>query len=103
MFTGIVEELGTVLSREGGRFRFSGAAVLDDVTEGASIAVNGVCLTVVDWDVAGGWWEAVAVAALEPPQLLHDAREHLRAPLLGPTILAPAPGRQDGGTQEGSA
>ena len=61
MFTGIVEELGTVLAREGGRFRFSGTTVLEDVTEGASIAVNGVCLTVVEWDAAAGWWEAVAV------------------------------------------
>jgi riboflavin synthase len=61
MFTGIVEELGSVLARDGGRFRFSGAAVLDDVSEGASIAVNGVCLTVVEWDAGAGWWEAVAV------------------------------------------
>ena len=42
MFTGIVEELGTVLARDGGRFRFSARTVLEDVTEGASIAVNGV-------------------------------------------------------------
>ena len=61
MFTGIVEELGSVLARDGGRFRFSGSTVLDDVTEGASIAVNGVCLTVVGWDSAAGWWEADAV------------------------------------------
>jgi len=61
VFTGIVEELGSVLARDGGRFRFSGSTVLDDVTEGASIAVNGVCLTVVGWDSAAGWWEADAV------------------------------------------
>jgi riboflavin synthase len=61
MFTGIVEELGTVLARDGGRFRFSGSIVLGDVADGASIAVNGVCLTVVGWDAGGGWWEAVAV------------------------------------------
>jgi riboflavin synthase len=61
MFTGIVEELGTVASRDGGRFRFAATTVLDDVTEGASIAVNGVCLTVVAWDLEAGWWEAVAV------------------------------------------
>ena len=54
MFTGIVEELGTVASRDGGRFRFGCRTVLDDVTEGASIAVNGVCLTVVGWDVDDG-------------------------------------------------
>ena len=61
MFTGIVEELGQVASRDGGRFRFTATTVLDDVTEGASIAVNGVCLTVVAWDAAAGWWEADAV------------------------------------------
>lgn len=61
MFTGIVEELGTVLARSGGRFRFGCRVVLDDVVEGASIAVNGVCLTVVDWDAEAGWWEADAV------------------------------------------
>lgn len=61
MFTGIVEELGTVISREGPRLRIGASAVLDDVEMGASIAVNGVCLTVVGWDAAEGWWEADVV------------------------------------------
>jgi riboflavin synthase len=61
MFTGIVEELGTVAACDGGRFRFSCSVVLDDVEPGASIAVNGCCLTVVAFDVAAGWWEADAV------------------------------------------
>ena len=47
MFTGIVEELGTVISREGQRLRIAATTVLDDVELGASIAVNGCCLTVV--------------------------------------------------------
>ena len=50
MFTGIVEELGTVVSREGPRLRIAAPTVLDDVELGASIAVNGTCLTVVGWD-----------------------------------------------------
>ncbi len=58
MFTGIVEELGTVLSRDGGRFRFGCRTVLDDAELGASIAVNGCCLTVIDWDADEGWWDA---------------------------------------------
>ncbi len=58
MFTGIVEELGYVESRVGGRLRFGCKEVLDDVVMGASIAVNGCCLTVVDWDAEAGWWEA---------------------------------------------
>lgn len=75
MFTGIVEELGTVVSRQGPRLRLAARTVLEDVTLGASIAVNGVCLTVVGWDLADGWWEAdvveetyarTALGALEP-------------------------------------
>lgn len=58
MFTGIVEELGRVESREGPKLRLACTTVLDDVTMGASIAVNGCCLTVVDWDAEAGWWEA---------------------------------------------
>ncbi len=62
MFTGIVEEVGTVVVREdlagpGGAsavvLRIRAATVLEDVKLGDSIAVNGVCLTVtgVDGDV----------------------------------------------------
>jgi riboflavin synthase len=61
MFTGIVEELGTVVSRQGARLRIGATTVLDDVTMGASIAVNGCCLTVVAWDAEAGWWEADVV------------------------------------------
>jgi riboflavin synthase len=56
MFTGIVEELGAVRSRDGSRLVVSCRSVLDDVTMGASIAVNGCCLTVVDWDDARTWF-----------------------------------------------
>jgi riboflavin synthase len=59
MFTGIVEELGTVVSREGPRLRIAASTVLDDIEMGASIAVNGVCLTVVGWDATS--WEADVV------------------------------------------
>ena len=61
MFTGIVEELGTVVSRDGRRLRIAAKAVLDDVALGASIAVNGTCLTVVDWSADEGWWDADVV------------------------------------------
>ena len=63
MFTGIVEELGSVRSvtpNEGGaRFVFEAEVVLDDVELGASIAVNGCCLTVVAHDDTT--WSADAV------------------------------------------
>lgn len=53
MFTGIVEELGTVASivkHDGGaRINIDCSRVLTDVTLGASIAVNGCCLTVVEY------------------------------------------------------
>jgi riboflavin synthase len=52
MFTGIVEELGEVLSIEpegdSARLTIRGPLVAEDAAHGASIAVNGVCLTVTD-------------------------------------------------------
>jgi riboflavin synthase len=62
VFTGIVEELGTVrdVSPIGdgpdaaARLVIDAGIVLDDATIGASIAVNGCCLTVVD--LGDGWW-----------------------------------------------
>ena len=59
MFTGIVEEMGTVRTREGGRFSFNATLVTEDAKIGDSIAVNGCCLTVVD--IGEGWWSADAV------------------------------------------
>ena len=65
MFTGIVEELGRVRAitpNEGGaRIEIGARAVLDDAVLGASIAVNGCCLTVVAFDRDEGWWAADAV------------------------------------------
>jgi len=52
VFTGIVEERGTVVSREdlvdAARFTVRGPLVTSDAGHGDSISVNGVCLTVVD-------------------------------------------------------
>jgi riboflavin synthase len=56
VFTGIVEELGSVASLVGSRVRLNATTVLADVSLGASIAVNGCCLTVVAW--GEDWWEA---------------------------------------------
>ena len=54
MFTGIVEELGEVTAVEdlgdAARFRLRGPVVTEGARHGDSIAVNGVCLTVVDHD-----------------------------------------------------
>jgi len=54
LFTGIVEELGTVIAREdaqeAARLTVRGPTVAADATMGDSIAVNGTCLTVVSTD-----------------------------------------------------
>jgi riboflavin synthase len=49
MFTGIVEETGRVLSREGSRLVVGARTTIEGSGLGASVAVNGVCLTVVDF------------------------------------------------------
>lgn len=48
MFTGLVEEVGTVLERSGARLVIAAECVQEDGAVGASVAVNGVCLTVVE-------------------------------------------------------
>lgn len=63
MFTGIVEELGTVESTtpvstdwgNGLRIRIAAGTVLHGSGLGASIAVNGCCLTLIGQ--GDGWWE----------------------------------------------
>ena len=63
MFTGIIEELGTVRAvtpnAGGARLEISAARVLEDAALGASIAVNGCCLTVVE--LLDDGWAADAV------------------------------------------
>ena len=58
MFTGIVEELGTVASRDGSRLRINCSTVIEGASIGDSTAVNGCCLTIVAFDASVGWWEA---------------------------------------------
>jgi riboflavin synthase len=52
VFTGIIEELGEIVAIENlpdaARYTVRGPVVTTDATHGASIAVNGVCLTVTD-------------------------------------------------------
>ncbi len=53
MFTGIIEEMGTVTAIEaqpdGARLRVRAGALIEDARVGESIAVSGVCLTMVDF------------------------------------------------------
>lgn len=57
MFTGIIEELGTVLSVQKGAqssvIRIGASKILEDLHTGDSIAVNGICLTAVTFDGHG--------------------------------------------------
>jgi riboflavin synthase len=57
VFTGIVEELGKVGSRNGSRLRINATMVLEGSDLGASIAVNGCCLTLVATD-GSTYWDA---------------------------------------------
>lgn len=50
MFTGIVEETGRVASRSDYRLTVNAEKALSEVKLGDSIAVNGACLTVVEFD-----------------------------------------------------
>ena len=92
MFTGIIEELGRIRSLEprggsGIRLVIEAQRVLDDVTIGASIAVNGCCLTAVDH--GDGWWAADAV-----PETM--ARTALGQRLAGDPVNLERPVRIDG-------
>lgn len=59
MFTGIVEEAGRVQAvearAEGRRLRIEAAQVLEDLRQGDSVSVSGVCLTAVEIDGSGFW------------------------------------------------
>ncbi len=60
MFTGIVEEVGRVLSVRGSgasrEISIGAEKILEDIHKGDSIAVNGICLTVTDF--GPGWFSA---------------------------------------------
>ena len=57
MFTGIIEELGSIervdRSTDAARLTFRAPLVVQDARHGDSISVSGVCLTVVDRTAAG--------------------------------------------------
>ena len=64
MFTGIIEELGTVKAvnkgRESATLQISAEKVVEGLNLGDSVAVNGVCLTVVDFERTGFSAEVMA-------------------------------------------
>jgi riboflavin synthase len=54
LFTGIVEEVGTI-EAAGARMKVKCRTVLADTKEGSSLAVNGVCLTAAKVEPDGFW------------------------------------------------
>jgi riboflavin synthase len=50
LFTGIIEEIGKVVSAGGDELTIAASKVMAGMEAGASMAVNGVCLTVTDFD-----------------------------------------------------
>ena len=50
MFTGIVEEVGRVTSAQPGKLVITAGNILRGIELGGSIAVNGACLTITDFD-----------------------------------------------------
>ena len=52
MFTGIIEEVGRVISAQPGNLIIAASDVLQEMEPGGSIAVNGVCLTVTNVDTS---------------------------------------------------
>lgn len=64
MFTGIIEEVGTIASVRSGsvssRLTISGSRIFDDLQLGDSVAVNGVCLTAAN--ISGNTFDADVMA-----------------------------------------
>ena len=63
MFTGIIEETGKVIAFTRGtdswKLQIAASAALQDVTLGDSIAVNGCCLTVTQFDTDSLWFDVL--------------------------------------------
>ncbi len=98
MFTGIIEEVGVVEGLEaraaGARLRVRCSRVLEDAQEGASIAVNGVCLTAVELrpdsfaaDVSRETLRRSNLAELRPGALVNLERPLTAASRLGGHIV----------------
>jgi riboflavin synthase len=94
MFTGIVEELGSVASADGGRLVVACSDVADGTSLGASIAVSGVCLTVVErtdgslaFDLSEETLRRTALARLRPGDAVNLERPVTPSTRLGGHIV----------------
>ena len=82
MFTGIIEEVGTIVS-PGARLKVRCRRTLRDATEGSSIAVNGVCLTATSLESDGFWADLApeTLARTNLGDLLADSEVNLERPV----------------------
>jgi len=110
MFTGIVEDTGTVRERteteDGLRLRIA-VDGFDDLHRGQSISVSGVCLTVEEYgsdaddddaDADGGWFEVFLASETVEKTYLGDVHE---GDVVNVERAMPADGRFDGHVVQG--
>jgi riboflavin synthase len=90
MFSGIIEELGRVRAVVGHRLEIACRTVTADSPIGASVAVNGVCLTVVERDGASLTFDLSeeTLARTVVGALRRDARVNLERPVTLATRLS---------------
>ena len=98
MFTGIIEEIGTVesiqMAGNSGRLRLRAPLVCADLHEGDSVSVNGVCLTAVelrgasfDADASPETLRRSSLRSLQPGGLVNLERALLPTSRLGGHIV----------------
>ncbi|ELZ04008.1 riboflavin synthase [Natrialba asiatica] len=101
MFTGIVEETGTIVGRErtgdGLRLRIAADEVATGLEHGQSISVSGVCLTVEHYE-AGAWFEVFLATETVDRSYLGELEEGDAVNL---ERAMPADGRFDGHVVQG--
>ena len=81
MFTGIVEELGHIVSREGSRIVVRCPVAASDAAIGDSLSIDGVCLTVVglegdeaSFDISQETFDRTSLGSLEPDDRVNVER-----------------------------
>jgi riboflavin synthase len=90
MFTGIVEELGRVVSREGGRIVVRCPIAASDAAIGDSLSIDGVCLTVIalhgdeaSFDISQETFDRTSLGALDADDPVNVERPATLASRLG--------------------
>jgi riboflavin synthase len=90
MFTGIVEDLGRVVTRREGRLVVRSPVAASDAAVGDSISISGVCLTVVgtdgddlSFDISAETFERTSLGALGPNDPVNVERPATLASRLG--------------------